>query len=195
MTLNSGDVWSNFSQRLRSLIGAKVADPADADDILQEVFLKVHLRLDTLQDESRLAPWLYQITRHAITDYYRGRRPMVELHEDLAETPAADEDEAARQLAVGLREMIGALPQPYQEALTLTEIEGLSQKEVAEKLDLSYSGAKSRVQRGRRLLREALVNCCHIELDRRGRIIDYVPRDRLCQECCAQRTQEVRLFL
>jgi len=56
---------------------------------------------------------------------------------------------------------------------------------VADRLDLSYSGAKSRVQRGRRLLREALVNCCHVELDRRGGIIDYVPRDQLCRQCCA----------
>ena len=74
MTLSTGDVWSDFSQRLRAAIAARVADPADADDILQDVFLKVHLRLDTLEDESRLAPWLFQITRNAITDYYRGRR-------------------------------------------------------------------------------------------------------------------------
>lgn len=195
MTLTTGDVWSAFSQRLQAVIRARVADPADADDILQDVFLKVHLRLDTLEDESRLAPWLFQITRNAIADYYRGRRQFVELPDEYAATSAADEDEAASQLASGLRAMIGSLPPTYQEALRLAEIEGLSQKEVAERLDLSYSGAKSRVQRGRRLLREALVNCCHIELDRRGGIIDYVPRDRLCQECCAQSTQEVRLFL
>lgn len=184
MTLSTGDVWSDFGQRLRAAIGARVDDPADADDILQDVFLKVHLRLDTVQDESRLAPWLYQITRNAITDYYRGRRQTIELQDDFAAMSAADEDEAARQLAGGLREMIRTLPPSYQEALTLAEIEGLSQKDVAERLNLSYSGAKSRVQRGRRLLSEALVNCCHIELDRRGGIIDYVPRDRLCQECC-----------
>ena len=117
------------------------------------------------------------------------------LHDDFAEVLEVDGEDAASQLAVGLREMIGSLPRPYQEALMLVEIEGLSQKEVAEKLDLSYSGAKSRVQRGRRLLREALVNCCHIELDRRGRIIDYVPRDRLCQECCSQRPQPVQLLV
>ncbi len=145
MALTTSDVWSAFSQRLQAVIRARVADPADADDILQDVFLKVHLRLDTLQDESRLAPWLFQITRNAITDYYRGRRPFVELPDEYAAVSAADEDEAARQLASGLHAMIGSLPPTYQEALRLAEIEGLSQKEVAEQLDLSYSGAKSHV--------------------------------------------------
>ncbi|MCB0254306.1 MAG: RNA polymerase sigma factor SigZ [Anaerolineae bacterium] len=185
MTLTTDAVWSDFSQRLGALIRSKVADPADADDILQDVFLKVHLRLDTLQDESRLAPWLYQITRNAITDYYRGRRQTIELQESYPAESAADQTTAERQLAGSLQEMIGSLPATYQEALILAEINGMSQKDVADRLDLSYSGAKSRVQRGRRLLREALVNCCHIELDRRGGIIDYVPRDQLCRQCCA----------
>ncbi|MCB0200041.1 MAG: RNA polymerase sigma factor SigZ [Anaerolineae bacterium] len=185
MTLTTDAVWSDFSQRLGALIRSKVADPADADDILQDVFLKVHLRLDTLQDESRLAPWLYQITRNAITDYYRSRRQTIELQESYPAESAADQTTAEQQLAGGLQEMIGSLPATYQEALILAEINGLSQKDVADRLDLSYSGAKSRVQRGRRLLREALVNCCHIELDRRGGIIDYVPRDQLCRQCCA----------
>lgn len=184
MTLSTDEVWAAFSQRVQALIRARVADPADADDILQEVFLKVHQRLDTLEDDSRLAPWLFQITRHAIIDHYRGRRPAVQLQDDLAAPATPNEPDAARQLAGGLREMIGSLPPAYQEALTLAEIDGLSQKDIAGRLDLSYSGAKSRVQRGRRLLREALINCCHIELDRRGGIIDYVPRNRLCQECC-----------
>ena len=185
MTLTTDAVWSDFSQRLGALIRSKVADPADADDILQDVFLKVHLRLDTLQDESRLAPWLYQITRNAITDYYRSRRQTIELQESYPAESAADQTTAEQQLAGGLQEMIGSLPATYQEALILAEINGLSQNDVADRLALSYSGAKSRVQRGRRLLREALVNCCHIELDRRGGIIDYVPRDQLCRQCCA----------
>lgn len=184
MTLNTDDVWSAFSQRLQALIRARVADPVDADDILQDVFLKVHLRLDSLEDESRLAPWLFQITRNAITDYYRGQRQTIELQDTVASESEADDPDATRQLAGSLQDMIRWLPPSYQEALTLAEIDGLSQKEVAERLDLSYSGAKSRVQRGRRLLREALVNCCHIELDRRGGIIDYVPRDGLCLQCC-----------
>ena len=185
MTLTTDAVWSDFSQRLAALIRSKVADPADADDILQDVFLKVHLQLDTLQDENRLAPWLYQVTRNAITDYYRGRRQTIELQETYPAESAADETAAARQLAGGLRAMIETLPAIYRDALILTEIDGLSQMEVADQLGLSYSGAKSRVQRGRRLLREALVNCCHIELDRRGGVIDYVPRDQLCRQCCA----------
>lgn len=184
MTLTTAEVWSAFNQRLLALIRARVPDPSDADDILQEVFLKVHLHLDTLEDESRLAPWLYQIARHAIADYFRTRRPSIELLDEYPEAAAAAEHVAEQQLASGLQGMIAALPARYQQALTLAEIEGLPQREVASRLGLTYSGARSRVQRGRRLLHQALINCCHIELDRRGRIIDYTPRDQLCRRCC-----------
>lgn len=186
MSLTTDEVWAAFSQRLLAVIRSRVADPSDAEDILQEVFLKVHLHLDSLHDESRLAPWLHQIARNAVADYGRRKRISSELLEEMAQEPAdADGRASEQQLARGLRGMIAALPAGYRDALMLAEIEGLSQQEVAARLNLSYSGAKSRVQRGRRLLHQALIDCCHIELDRRGGVIDYVPRDRLCQSCCA----------
>ena len=76
--------------------------------------------------------------------------------------------------------MIAALPDPYREALILSEYQGLSQKDVADRLGISLSGAKSRVQRARRQLREMFLACCHFEMDRRGRILDYYAR---CPEC------------
>jgi RNA polymerase sigma-70 factor (ECF subfamily) len=71
------------------------------------------------------------------------------------------------------------LPEPYSQALILTEYEGLSQKEMAERLGISFSGAKSRVQRARRKLRDLLLQCCHFELDRRA-FLDYYPYCRGC---------------
>jgi RNA polymerase sigma-70 factor (ECF subfamily) len=92
----------------------------------------------------------------------------------------ADEDIEAR-LAASLRSMIDCLPEEYREALILTEFEGITQQELAQRLGLSLSGAKSRVQRGRKMLREMLLACCHFEFDRLGKVIDYYPH---CQ-CCA----------
>ena len=68
------------------------------------------------------------------------------------------------------------LPEPYREALVLTELDGLTQADAATRLGLSTSGMKSRVQRGRGQLRDLLLGCCEIELDRRNRVTDYVPR-------------------
>ena len=170
------DVWIEFNHQLRLFIQRRISDPADADDILQDVFLKIHTNLDSLQDKDRLSPWLFTVTRNTITDYYRTRRQSVSLPNQIADEDEPVEDEKVSQLALGLRYMIVLLPEKYREALILTEIQGLSQQEMANRLGLSLAGAKSRVQRGRRLLKDALLDCCHFEFDQRGSVIDYYQR-------------------
>ena len=172
-------VWEAFSDQLKGYIARRVSDPADAEDLLQEVFLKIHRRLDSLQDEQRLLPWLYQVARNTVTDYYRERRPNLPLSEQLADEGTPPESEAEARLAQAMDVMLGCLPDKYSQALRLYELEGLKGYEVAGRLGLSVSGAKSRLQRGRALLRQALLDCCSFEFDRRGGIIDYAPR----QEC------------
>jgi RNA polymerase sigma-70 factor (ECF subfamily) len=179
-------VWETFHAPLLHFIERRVADPAAAEDIRQDVFLKVHARITTLQDEDKLPSWLYQITRNAITDYYRQRRPELGVPETLPAEEAEDEREVERVLALSVRLMLNDLPAIYREALVLTEYEGLTQKELAERLGISLSGAKSRVQRARQMLKQMLLDCCHFEFDRRGAIIDYQPR---C-DCCTQQDCE-----
>jgi len=76
--------------------------------------------------------------------------------------------------------MVKSLPEQDRQALVLTEYQGLTQKEYGERLGLSFSGAKSRVQRAREKLKQMLLECCHFELDRRNHIIDYQPHCRCC---------------
>lgn len=92
----------------------------------------------------------------------------------------AEPADAARAIAEGLADMIRGLPEPYRQALELSELEGIPQRKVAERLGISLSGAKSRIQRGRKLLRDALLECCHFDFDRRGRILEFVPRAPCC---------------
>jgi RNA polymerase sigma-70 factor, ECF subfamily len=174
-------LWEQYCCRLLSFIRSRVADEAEADDILQEVFLRVHANLCCLPPPPRLEPWIYQITRNLIIDHYRRRRDLVEIPESLPAAPDLPEDDPEARLALSLAEMIEQLPERDRQALLLTEYQGLSQKELAEHLGISYSGAKSRVQRARTKLMELFLACCHFELDRRGRIIDYYAR--CC--CCA----------
>ncbi len=178
-------IWQTFGGRLHRYIRSHVVEAADADDILQDVFLKIHLNLDTLRDDGRLLSWLYQITRHAITDYYRRQQPFDEIPETLPSAEEA-EDDLTPQLACGLDEMVTALPEKYREALHLSEFQGLPQQTVAARLGISLSGAKSRIQRARDLLKGQLLLCCHIELDRLGKVIDYAPY----RTCCAMRGSE-----
>jgi len=176
MVATTEQLWHGLHDRLLRSIRRHVADQASAEDILQEVFLKIHLRIGTLRDEERVESWVYQIVRNAITDYHRRQRPSRPLPEELAAPEAAgldDADSPARQLIPFIKGTVADLPEPYRDALLLTEYEGLTQQQLAERVGISLSGAKSRVQRGREKLKQILLDCCHVELDRRGGIIDY----------------------
>jgi RNA polymerase sigma-70 factor (ECF subfamily) len=177
----SEQLWETFSVPLHQFIRRRVLDPHSAEDILQDVFLKIHSRIDTLNQQERVASWMYQIARNAIADYYRARRPTLELPETLAAPDDLIDDDVERELLPCIAAMVDALPADYREALRLTEYAGLSQKQLSERLGISFSGAKSRVQRARAKLKEQLLACCHFQFDYAGRIIDYQPR---CV-CCA----------
>lgn len=166
-------LWSHFSQQVGRFIRSRVEDEATAEDILQEVFLRIHTRMHTLSDDNRLESWVYQIARNAIIDHYRRRRELAEIPETIADVGGLEEPDAADILAASLREMVETLPEPYRQALILTEYHGLSQAELAEQMGISLSGAKSRVQRARQRIKDELLACCHFEFDRYGRVIDY----------------------
>lgn len=175
-------IWEVFSQPLRSYILKRVGEPVEAEDILQEVFLKIHKRLHTLRDDEKLPAWLYKIARNTITDHYRSKRGS----ERLAEMAAVDRNheaiDAGARLAAQMRYFVKVcLPEKYGRALLLADLEGRTQQEVAATLGLSLSGAKTRVQRARKLLREAFLRCCYFEFDGRRRVIYYAPRSgRAC---------------
>jgi RNA polymerase sigma-70 factor, ECF subfamily len=176
-------IWEMFHNRLHHFILKRVGDEALAEDILQDVFLKIHTRMSTLQDNQRLEAWLYQIARNTIIDHYRRPDRTATIDETLP-APEGDssEPDASDEIAASMREMTKALPEPYREALWLTEFEGLSQQQLADRLGISLSGAKSRVQRARQKIKDDLLTCCHFEFDRYGRIVDFW--DHCC--CCTR---------
>jgi RNA polymerase sigma-70 factor, ECF subfamily len=178
-------IWTEFSDRLRLFIRRRVADDAVADDILQDVFMRIYTQLGSLRDMSRLESWVYQIARNAIIDHYRSRGDDNEIPESIAAPEAWEEATAATSLAPSVTAFLDCLPDKYREALLLTELKGLTQKEASEKLGISLSGAKSRVQRARDQLRDLILDCCHVELDRAGRITDYYPRHKKREPKCA----------
>ena len=173
-------IWEEYCCRLLAFIRGRVSDPAEAEDILQEVFLRVHRNLCCLPQPSKMDSWIYQIARNLIIDHYRRRKELVVIPESLPAQADFPEEDSEAELALSLSEMVNELPEPYRQALLLTEYQGLSQVEMAEKLGISLSGAKSRVQRARQKLRDMLLTCCHFELDRRGRIMDFYARCCCC---------------
>ena len=183
MTPSLESIWHDFADRLGQFIRARVSDPAAAEDIRQDVFLKIQKRLGQLRDFTKLESWLYHIARNAIVDHYRARRDTTEVPNTIPAEPPSHDTELDGLKAAFLR-MIHNLPEPYREAVVLTDLEGLTQKALAERLGISLSGAKSRVQRGRALLKENLLDCCRFEFDRLGGVVDCEPRRKAtCPEC------------
>ncbi|HSE60468.1 MAG TPA: RNA polymerase sigma factor SigZ [Nitrospiraceae bacterium] len=189
------EIWQQVHDSLRAFIAKRVANDAEAEDILQEVFLRIHRRLDSVNDPRRLVSWVYQITRHAIIDHYRANGKRMERQVGLAgelealptsaslNKPAEDTGRLRAELAGCLRPMIAQLPPDYREAVTLVELDGLTQQEAATRMELSLSGMKSRVQRGRRQLKQMLDDCCLIQLDGRRGVADFEVRASECNPC------------
>jgi RNA polymerase sigma-70 factor (ECF subfamily) len=183
------EAWGELEARLRPFVARRVASAADVDDVLQNVFLRIQRGIGALRDDERFGPWVYRVARSAIVDHQRAqaRRPVVPLEVE----PLAGEDDAADRLEHDLAEcvalFVARLPSPYREAVTLTELEGLAQKDAAEMLGISGSGMKSRVQRGRQKIREMFEQCCEVAVDCRGRVIDCTPRalDEVPEDCRA----------
>jgi RNA polymerase sigma-70 factor (ECF subfamily) len=184
---STDNIWSHLSADLRRFIGRRVSDEHAADDLLQETFIRIHRNLGTLHGTDRLAAWVYQIARNVVRDHHRKYPNSTVALADI--DPADDGDDHRSQFrcrgAKWLDEMIGSLPDGYREAVQLAEIEGLTQQEVAHRFGITHSGAKSRVQRGRAMLREALDECCTFQFDHAGRVMDCDPRpaQKVCRTC------------
>jgi RNA polymerase sigma-70 factor (ECF subfamily) len=165
--------WTEFHDGLHGFLLRRVRDPDVADDLLQDVFLKVHTQLAGLRDPGRLHPWMYRVARNAIADHFRARRDATPLSEAL---PAPErERDAVAELAPCIRALVSRLPSADREALELTDLGDLTQTELAHRLGISPSGAKSRVQRARTRLKEAVLACCAVYLDATGSVDDYAP--------------------
>ena len=164
MSMTTELVWEAFHTPLQQFIRRRVSDEDTAEDVLQDVFLKIHQHMETLRDVKKLESWIYQITRNAIIDSYRNSRPTTPLEaEEVLDLPEElPDDDVVSELLPCVRAMVRNLPEADRQALVLTEYQGLTQKELAERLGLSFSGAKSRVQRAREKLKQQLLECCHL---------------------------------
>jgi RNA polymerase sigma-70 factor (ECF subfamily) len=177
-------VWRESSARLCAFF-ARHAGEGEADDLVQETFLRVHEHLDSLVDAPSLRAWVGRIARNVLADHARSRAGIaanVPTPDELPER--ADEPELQRTVAGWLAGHISELEHDDAELLRRVDLEGASQAALAAELGLSPSGLKSRVQRGRARLRERLEACCRFDFDARGAIRDYErrrPED--CEDC------------
>jgi RNA polymerase sigma-70 factor (ECF subfamily) len=178
---------SELRAAVRRFIGRRVADAATADDLTQEVFVKVQKHVAKVRDPRRLMGWVIQIARTTVADFYRRARSTEVFNEEHVTGDAAqpgslerEETQLREDLTAYIRSVVQSLPPRYREALVLTEYDGFTQVELARHLGLSVSAAKSRVQRARAMLRETIDRCCHFEVDHYGTVLGWTPRPKGC---------------
>jgi len=171
--MNLEQLWDEYYEHIRNFVLQKTNHHTDTEDIVQMTFMKAYEGMARLQDEEKRRAWIFQIARNSIIDHFRKEKKTEALLDNVnivEEEPVADCNSEA---AEGMMNVLTLMPDKYREALELSELQGLSQKQLSEHLNISYSGAKSRVQRGRELVKEMMTSCCAIEADHYGNIVEY----------------------
>ena len=171
------ETWQQLYPALRRFVVQRIPDESTALDVLQTAFLKILSYKDQLREEKKVNAWVYQIIRNVIIDHYRAENKTKQLGLEMTkQEEEMDIENRHEEFAQCIPGMLDSLPEKYKTALVLTELKGLSQKELAEQLGITYSGAKSRVQRGRKMLKEAILACCEVKVDTYGNVVDYNKR-------------------
>jgi RNA polymerase sigma-70 factor, ECF subfamily len=166
------DIWEEFHLELLGFIKTRINDSDTAEDILQEVFVKIHNNTDTLKQNSSLASWVYQITRNTIIDFYRKKK--IDYSDEGVDKPLPMEIEDLNGDFIHcVKSFISQLPNKYKDILLSITYQNISQKEYAQAQNISYSAAKSRTQRAKEKLKELFLAYCSIQSDSYGNIISF----------------------
>src|SRR5690606_5978540 len=162
-------IWETHTSELSNFIKSKIDDPSLADDILQEVSIKLFNNLERKTEIQNHKAWLYQVARNTIADHYRKNKKIEPLNID----PETSENSNVCFCDLSGFVIQTYLPKKYSEPLYLNDIEQKSQKEIAETLNLSLTATKSRIQRGRKKLKELITDCIDISHNSKGQITDF----------------------
>ena len=167
---NVEQLWTAHRAGIRRVVTSRVADHNDAADLMQDVFLKLHRHFDKVRRASNVRSYVHRLAANVVTDHYRTDNRRNEPSAVYSDFSDNEPSFTAAFAVCCLRKYLNQLPADQRDALLRTELGNESQKELATRLGLSHSGAKSRVQRAKKHLRQLILNCCPYESDRYGNL-------------------------
>jgi RNA polymerase sigma-70 factor, ECF subfamily len=173
-------IHREFHTVLHNYVAKRVNNLADVEDLVQEVFVKINDRQP--ESKEKLKSWLFTVTRNTIIDFYRKNKGKGLSLDDIALDNLREEEafDQTKELEGCVHRFIEQLPDEYREIIIDSELKGVKQKDLSEKYNLAYPTVRSRVQRGRARLKQMFLDCCRIELDKRGNILSAIPRANKC---------------
>lgn len=178
------EVWNTYSSELRAYIMRRVPDKYEAEDILQEVGIRIQKNACKIRDITNVQAWLYRIAHNLIVDYFRGaaKYSLIEDINEISIQEIAEPENYNKETAECLLKLVEFLPSIYKEAIIESDFKGTKQSILGQKLGLSNSGSKSRVQRARKKLKAVLNNCCEVKFDNAGNVIELCNKDKVGNE-------------
>ena len=191
--INIENLWTNIHGKLFGYISKQIKNKDDINDIIQDTFIKVKTNIDSLKNPAKVESWIFQIARNTMNDFFRKQKKSFNNEENTEEISIEQDATTEEDIKIKIQTqhfseyagfVVSELPEKYRMAVHLADIEGLSMKEVATELGISISGAKSRVQRGRKMIKEIILECCEVNTDKYGNIVDYKPNICGKKESC-----------
>jgi RNA polymerase sigma-70 factor (ECF subfamily) len=178
--MTTNQVWTKYADDVKYFILSKVKDATVTDDILQDTFIKIHTKLHTLKDITKLKAWIFTIARNAIMDYFKSTNKTFELGNFETETKIEEHTHTEKDC---LRGILQNLPKKYRDPLFLSDIKGLKQQEVAATLKQSLPTTKSQIQRARKLIAKGFMDCCGFILNDDGKLVGEIQDKDDCKVC------------
>lgn len=168
-------IWTEMNSRLRFFVSKYISDKDDIDDLLQEVFLKLMENIHRIKEISRIESWIFQVTRNLINDHYRKKNKAIS--EDFCDDCTSESSKNDNPFTVNtynyINQLIDNLPEEFKDIIIEVDYKNRKLIDYAESNNLSYSAAKSRIQRARKKIKDQLYECCHYEIDSKGNVTDY----------------------
>ncbi|MEN7546440.1 sigma-70 family RNA polymerase sigma factor [Rapidithrix thailandica] len=158
-------LWEQYHLPVYYFILKKVQEEDIAQEVLQNVFLKIHEYLHQLKDEAKTEAWIFQIVRNEINNYYRKQS-----FQTRKISLWRKEEEAYTNICCFDR-FINRLPEIYKTPIRLVYIEGYSQIQTAQKIGISLANTKARIRRAKAILKENFSKCCKFEVNKDGKLI------------------------
>lgn len=178
--MTTNQVWQKYSEDLKRFIISKVKDTSIADDILQDSFIKIHTKLHTLKDITKLKPWIFTITRNSILDYWKTTNQTFEIANFESEVEITENVHTEKDC---LRGILQNLPKKYRDPLFLSDIKGMKQQDVAKQLKQTLPTTKSQIQRARKLIAQGFMDCCGFIMNNQGNLVGEIQEKEDCKIC------------